>query len=117
MCVDKVSKVQYTWRMAPPKKRIRPVMSVTVDLETKQRIDALARSIPGGTASGVVRELLATTLPLMEQAVAVMRNSMRDDGTLDEAAARDRMGAWIGTQLLTLYDTQAKLGIGEETDG
>jgi hypothetical protein len=100
--------------MAPSTKRIRPILTVTVDPETKARIRALAAKIPGGTLSGVVEELVKTTLPMMEAAVQVMHDSKRSDGTLDEVAARERMGAWIGTQLLTLYDTRAKLGIGEE---
>ncbi len=96
--------------MAEPKKRKRPVLTVTVDADVKARIEVLAGKIPAGSVSGVVRELLRTTLPMMEQAVAVLEEAMREDGSIDEPAARQAMGAWIGTQLLTLYDTQAKLG-------
>jgi glycosyltransferase A (GT-A) superfamily protein (DUF2064 family) len=100
--------------MPLPKKRLRPVLTVTVDADVKARIVALAGKIPAGTVSGVVRELLKTTLPLMEAAVQVMEDAMQADGSLDEAAAKKGMAAWIGTQLLTLYDTQAQLGIGKE---
>jgi glycosyltransferase A (GT-A) superfamily protein (DUF2064 family) len=96
------------------KKRKRPLLTVTVDADVKARIVALAGKIPAGTVSGVVRELLKTTLPLMEAAVQVMEDAMQADGSLDEAAAKKGMAAWIGTQLLTLYDTQAQLGIGKE---
>jgi hypothetical protein len=100
--------------MPLPKKRLRPVLTVTVDADVKARIEVLAKKIPGGSTSGVVRELLKTTLPLMEAAIQVMEDAMRADGTLDEGAAKQGMAAWIGTQLLTLYDTQMKLGIGKE---
>jgi hypothetical protein len=100
--------------MAPPTKRKRPVLTVTVERETKERLEALARKIPGGTVSGVTRELLATTLPLMEQVVKLLEDAKLADGSFDEAVARDRLGAWIGTQVLTLYDTQGKLGAGGE---
>jgi hypothetical protein len=100
------------WRMAAPVKRKRPVLTVTVDADVKARVQALAAEIPGGTVSGVVGELLAMTLPMMESVIGVMRAAQREDGSLDEAVARERMGAWIGTQVLSLYDTQAKLGEG-----
>jgi hypothetical protein len=96
--------------MAEPKKRKRPVLTVTVDADVKARIEVLAAKIPGGNVSGVVRELLKTTLPMMEQAVQVLEEAQQEDGTIDVPAARKAMGAWIGTQLLTLYDTQGKLG-------
>lgn len=96
--------------MATATKRNKPVLTVTVEPEVKARIYALAAKIPGGTVSGVVRELLKTTLPMMEQAIDVMVEAQQEDGTIDVPAARKAMGAWIGTQLLTLYDTQAKLG-------
>lgn len=101
--------------MAPPTKRNMPVLTVTVDADTKDRIVLLAKKVPGGSISGIVRELVRGTLPMMEAAVEIMHTSMREDGSLDEAGAKERMGAWIGTQLLTLYDTQRKLGIGEES--
>jgi hypothetical protein len=88
------------------------MLTVTVDPDIKARVRALADQIPGGTLSGIVEELLKTTLPMMEAAFQVMQEAKREDGSLDEAAARERMGAWIGMQLLKLYDTQGQLGGG-----
>jgi hypothetical protein len=90
-------------------KRTRPTLTITVDADVKGRLFAVAKKIPGGTVSGVVGEMLKLTLPMMESVVGILEAARREDGTLDEGVARDGMAAYIGTQLITLYDTQGKL--------
>jgi hypothetical protein len=95
-------------------KRKRPILTVTVDADLKRRLKVLAKQIPGGTLSGVVGELLTMTLPMMEEVVAVMVKARQADGSIDDEEARRGMAAWIGTKVLSLYDTQGHLGLGKE---
>jgi hypothetical protein len=95
--------------------RKRPVLTVTVDADVKARLQAVAAQIPGGASvSGVVSELLRVALPMIESVVQVMVDARQDDGSFDDAAARRGMAAWIGTTMLSLYDTKGELGPGEE---
>jgi hypothetical protein len=103
--------VLYNRRMT---KRKRPLLTVTVDAELKRRLKAVTKQIPGATLSGVVGELLKVTVPMIEEVVGVMVKARQADGSIDDDAARQGMAAWIGTKVLTLYDTQGQLGLGKE---
>jgi hypothetical protein len=81
---------------------------VTVDVDLKQRLFATAERIPGATVSGILRELLKVGLPIFEQVAEVMTETTREDGTLDRELAQERMGQWIGVQMLKMYDTRPR---------
>lgn len=91
--------------MAPFKDsdRLRPRLNVTVPKDLKDRIDALAESLPGATGSAIVEECLATALPALEQVAAALKEHSNEDD------ARRQVEQFIGAQLLGLSDSQTSL--------
>jgi hypothetical protein len=106
----------YTSGVTTPKRK-RPTLTCTVEAEVKARLVEVVRKIPAATLSGMVNEMLKMTLPVMEAVVSIVESAKREDGTLDEVVARERMAAYIGTHVLTLYNTQLGLGLDEEESG
>lgn len=94
----------------PSKKRVKPRISLTLDPEVYGRLRAVRDRIPGASLSGVVNELLAVSLPVMEEMAKALRESQREDGTIDEVRARDGLARWAGAQLLGLSDTFGSAG-------
>jgi hypothetical protein len=86
-------------------KRKRPTLTVTMDADLRRRLFGLAATIPGATVSGIVEEAMKATLPLFEGAAEAIQLARRPDGTIDDDLARREMSAFIGSQLLQLYDT------------
>lgn len=77
-------------------------MTVTVEPETRARIDALVAGLPAATMSGVVEELLVAALPAFEQVLEAIQASRDESGDLDEEAAKAHMSAWIGGQIMKM---------------
>jgi predicted alpha/beta-hydrolase family hydrolase len=78
------------------------MMTVTVEPETRARIDALVEGFPAATMSGVVEELLVAALPAFEQVLEAIQASRDEAGELDEAAAKAHMSAWVGGQIMKI---------------
>ena len=93
------------YRVAMSKKRrIRPRLNITVDPAIHARLLELQKLLPGSSLSGIIGELLELSLPAMEGMLEVLRDSRRDDGSVDEDRARDGLAQWAGAQLLGLHE-------------
>lgn len=79
----------------PPKKRVRPTLTVTIDPQVHDRLRALVDALPGATLSVLLDELLVAALPIFEDMAAAVRGA---DG--DEQAAQDTLAALIGARIL-----------------
>ena len=96
--------------MAPRQPRTRPTLTVTIDAEHMRRLKRLVCKMPGGKLSSLVDEMVGMCLPVFEEVVAAYEAARRPDGTTDEAIARERFGAYLGTTLLQLHN------FGEDSD-
>lgn len=88
--------------------------SLTMDEDVADRLDRVVARLPGATRSGVIEEFLGLALPDLEDLVEAL-SAARDEttGTLDEAAARERLALWVGTRMLRMTAPYA----GEEEPG
>lgn len=95
-----------------PKKRI----SLSLTSDTHARLMRMRDSLPGGaTASGIVEEVLANSLPALEELVAALNQARTDDGVFDEQRGRDELARWAGAQMLELsHGWMSKTGTEEE---
>lgn len=84
--------------------RRRPTITVTIETELRDRLDALVARMPGSNRSALIGEVLEAGLPLYEQMADAMESTRRADGSLDESRARDQLAQWAGAQLLGLQD-------------
>lgn len=75
-------------------------MSLTLDPDINARVRALVAKMPGATISGVVDELLGASLPLYEDMADAMLAARDADGVMNEAAAKDAIGAAIGARIV-----------------
>ncbi len=82
---------------------------MTIDADLKRRLQALADAVPGGSMSGVFEDMLRGLLPIYERAIEVMKESMREDGTVDQHRARGHMAAWVTENIMRMHDTRADL--------
>ena len=78
------------------------MLTVTVEPEIRERIDAVVEAMPGSTLSGLVEQLLLASLPAFEQVAVAVQASRDEAGVVDEAAATEHMANWVGRQLLKL---------------
>lgn len=93
------------YRVAMSKKRrIRPRLNITVDPAIHARLLELQKLLPGSSLSGIIGELLEVSLPVMEGMLEALRETLHEDGTVDEARARDAIAQWAGAQLLGLHE-------------
>lgn len=85
-------------------KRVRPVLTVTMDPDLLERLYTVHAALPGATLSGVVEELMEASLPMFEAMVAALQEAKGDDGVVDDDRAKDAIAKWAGAQLLGLSD-------------
>ena len=95
--------MSYIAPMAKAVKRKRPVLTVTVKPDLLDRLTAVQEALPSGTTlSGLVDELIEMSLPAMEAMVAAFSEAKTEDGTVDEARAKESLAKWVGSQLLSV---------------
>lgn len=97
----------------PPKRRIKPRLTITVDPGVHRRLHEIQSMLPGSSVSGIVSELLEISLPVFEGMARALKDAKGDDAKLDDDRARDALARWAGSQLLGLSDTFEN-GSGEE---
>jgi hypothetical protein len=57
---------------------------MTIDADLKCRLQVFADAVPGGSMSGVFEDMFWGLLPIYERAIEVMKEFMREDGTVDQ---------------------------------
>ena len=77
-------------------------LSVSLSTEVADRLDRVVSLLPGATRSGVLDEMLAVTLPEMEDLVQLLTSARDESGRWDEAAARDHLASWVGVRVLRM---------------
>lgn len=80
--------------------RQRPRISLTLERDVYDALLRVKANVPGGTASGIVNELLREFLPSFEALTVQLRKARRPDGTFDEEQGRHVLEQWTGQQIL-----------------